>query len=462
MAESLARHWPVIMKNARTVIGADHFDTWFGSLRLESWLDNHVTLSVDSHASKDWLEEHYLDLIHELCRRETEADATVSIVVRKGKRNGAASAQAHAAPGNGAVNGHASSHGGAASSTNAFPTTELDPRFYFESFVRGPSNELAYTAALTVAEHPAQVFNPVFLYGGSGLGKTHLMHAIGHRVRQLFPRKVVTYVPAMDFVNGYIEATVNRSWTDFHARFRNVDVLLIDDVHFLAGKEGSQEQFFHTFNSLQMSSKQIVISSDRPPRDLPTFENRLRSRFEGGLMADISPPELETRVAILREKSKRLDLRLNDDVTYFIADRIRYNVRDLEGALIRLTAFAAIYNLAAITVDAAASVLADLLPRDANTVTLDKIVDVVAKHFRVKVSELLGHKRTRTLTVPRQVAMYIARQLTDHSYPEIAAYFGNRDHSTVIHACRRIESEMETNNDMRLKINALMAQLRLD
>lgn len=447
--------WPDVLSRLRAEVGSDEFDNWFGSVRLESWEGNELVISVDGTGRKEWLEEHYLDFIREACAQRMGVPVGVRLTLQQPGRN-----ESHH-PGTCGSGGNGSLHGLRFRAVQPVQSVELNRRYTFESFVRGPSNELAYSAAYAVADKPSRAYNPLFVYGGCGLGKTHLMQAIGHRVRELFPHLVVVYVPAEEFVNQFVDATRRHAWQEFQARFRSVDVLLIDDIHFLAGKEGSQEQFFHTFNALHNAQKQIVLSCDRPPRDIATLEDRLRSRFEWGLIVDIGPPDLETRVAILREKCRTEGIVLGDEVTLFIANKIRYSVRELEGALVKLAAHASTYKIDDINVETAASLLSDLIASEDAQVSIDKILDRVSKHFRVKVSDILGSKRTRMVSAPRRVAMYLSRQLTSHSFPEIGAMFGNKDHSTVMHACRRMDEDVNHNEEMRRTVELLIAQIKM-
>ncbi|WP_304174851.1 chromosomal replication initiator protein DnaA [Limnochorda pilosa] len=322
-------------------------------------------------------------------------------------------------------------------------STQLNPKYRFETFVVGPSNEFAHAAALAAAEAPGKAYNPLFLYGGVGLGKTHLMQAIGHYVLSHNRDLSVVYVSSETFTNDLIRSLGRKSMVDFRARYRSVDVLLVDDIQFVAGKESTQEEFFHTFNALYEAGRQIVISSDRPPKEIPTLEERLRSRFEWGLTADIQPPDFETRTAILRRKAMAENLDLPDEVLNYIASQVDSNIRELEGALIKVVATASLRN-APITLEVAAEALKDLVrSSQPRPTTIAAIQKAVADYFGVTVDDLLSRRRTRNITLPRQVAMYLARELTDESLPRIGQEFGGRDHTTVIHACDKIRAEQE-------------------
>lgn len=318
----------------------------------------------------------------------------------------------------------------------------LNPKYIFDTFVIGSSNRFAHAAAAAVAEAPAKAYNPLFIYGDSGLGKTHLLHAIGHYARQMYKGIRVRYVNSEEFTNDFINSIRDDEGTSFKTTYRNVDILLIDDIQFLAGKDATQEEFFHTFNALHNHSKQVVITSDLPPKQLSGFEERLRSRFEWGLITDIQPPELETRIAILRKKADAESLKASDDVLEYIASKISSNIRELEGAIIRVTAFASLNN-SEVDRDLAELVLKDLITDEgAQEITSSQIIAATADYFNLTVEELNSKSRTRTLVTARQIAMYLLRELTDMSLPRIGAELGGRDHTTVIHAERKIRELM--------------------
>lgn len=338
--------------------------------------------------------------------------------------------------------------------------TRLNPKYIFEAFVVGVSNRFAHAACQAVAEMPARAYNPLFLYGGVGLGKTHLMHAIGHHVLSGSPKARVLYVSSENFTNEMINAIRDDKMVRFRQRYRNIDVLLIDDIQFVAGKERTQEEFFHTFEALHGAHKQIVISSDRPPKDIPTLEERLRSRFEWGLITDIQPPDLETRIAILAKKAQLESLYVPDNVLQLIATRIDTNIRELEGALIRVMAYGSITRQP-LTADLAMEALKDVIPHThPKPITIRLIQEEVAKHFELRVEDLKAKTRTRTVAFPRQVAMYMARHLTDSSLPRIGEEFGGRDHTTVIHACDKIEQEIQDDSQLAQLIDALTKRIR--
>ncbi|MFE2724493.1 chromosomal replication initiator protein DnaA [Kitasatospora sp. NPDC059327] len=343
------------------------------------------------------------------------------------------------------------------------PAARLNPKYLFDTFVIGASNRFAHAAAVAVAEAPAKAYNPLFIYGESGLGKTHLLHAIGHYSRSLFPGTRVRYVSSEEFTNEFINSIRDGKADAFRKRYRDMDILLVDDVQFLASKESTQEEFFHTFNTLHNANKQIVLSSDRPPKQLITLEDRLRNRFEWGLITDVTPPELETRIAILRKKAIQEQLNAPADVLEFIASRITRNIRELEGALIRVTAFANL-NRAPVDLELAGIVLKDLIPggdEDAGPeITAQVIMQQTAAYFGLGVDDLCGSSRSRVLVTARQIAMYLCRELTDLSLPKIGAQFGGRDHTTVMHADRKIRSLMAERRSIYNQVTELTNRIK--
>ncbi|MEV4454281.1 chromosomal replication initiator protein DnaA [Microbispora sp. NPDC049633] len=336
----------------------------------------------------------------------------------------------------------------------------LNAKYTFETFVIGASNRFAHAAAVAVAEAPAKAYNPLFIYGDSGLGKTHLLHAIGHYAQSLYDGARVRYVSSEEFTNDFINSIRDHKADGFRSRFRAVDILLVDDIQFLEGKEQTQEEFFHTFNTLHNASKQIVISSDRAPKQLVTLEDRLRNRFEWGLITDVQPPELETRIAILRKKAIQEGLAAPPDVLEYIASRIATNIRELEGALIRVTAFASL-NRQSVDIQLAEIVLKDLISEDASPeITISLIMSTTAEYFGVSLDDLCGSSRSRALVTARQIAMYLARELTDLSLPKIGQQFGGRDHTTVMHAERKIRSLMAERRSMYNQVNELTTRIK--
>ncbi len=336
--------------------------------------------------------------------------------------------------------------------------SQLNPKYMFDCFVIGSGNQFAMAAAQAVAERPSKAYNPLFLYGGVGMGKTHLMHAIGHDVKRRQPHASISYVSGEKFTNEMINSVRYDKMTSFRDKFRNVDVLLIDDIQFLAGKERTQEEFFHTFNALHESMKQIVIASDRPPKELADFEDRLRSRFEWGLIADIQPPDLETKVAILQKKAESENTQLPTDVALFIASNVRTNVRELEGALVRLIAWCSMHGVE-ITLSVTQQCLKQFIDTQVRKITIETIQRTVAEHFGMRVAELKQKNNSRQIVVPRQIAMYLAKQLTEASLPEIGRQFGGKHHTTVMHSIGKIDEQRRADKDLNRTINKLMETL---
>ncbi|MDI3508985.1 MAG: chromosomal replication initiator protein [Clostridiales bacterium] len=336
----------------------------------------------------------------------------------------------------------------------------LNPKYTFDTFVIGNSNRFAHAASLAVAEAPGKAYNPLFIYGGVGLGKTHLMHAIGHRILENNPGIRLMYVTSEKFTNELINSIKDDRNEVFRNKYRNIDVLLIDDIQFIANKERTQEEFFHTFNTLYETNHQIIISSDRPPKDIPTLEDRLRSRFEWGLLADIQPPDLETRIAILRKKADMENIKVADDILLFIAQQIQSNIRELEGALVKIMAYASL-NERNIDIDVAGDVLKDIIKDDQpQKITVDRIQKIVSSYFNMKPDDFKAKKRSRAISYPRQIAMYLCREMTDLSLPKIGEEFGGRDHTTVIHACEKIMGDMEKEPEIKLTINELKKRIQ--
>jgi chromosomal replication initiator protein len=334
----------------------------------------------------------------------------------------------------------------------------LNPAYTFKSFVRGTSNDFAFATCEAVAENPGRTYNPLFIYGSTGLGKTHLLHAVGNRMLQLNPSAVVTYISSERFMNELISCVRFQKMYEFRQKYRHCDVFLIDDIQFIANKERTQEEFFHTFNTLYGAKKQIVITSDLFPQQIPGFEERLRNRFQWGLIADIQPPNLEHRMAILMDKAERMGIRLPEDVVLYIASQARRDVRELEGALRRVNAFAA-FQGRPITVELATETLQSVLGDNHRRLTIDSVQKTVADHFKLRVSDLKSPRRQRALTVPRQIAMFLSRSMTKASFPEIAERFGGRDHTTVMYAVKKVEQDRQTDPELKATVESLERSL---
>jgi chromosomal replication initiator protein len=421
------------------------FDTWLRGARFLKYEDGSFVVGVKSGYAKDWLENRLLPTIKRTLCRLAGRSADVRFVVWDGesqKREPVSLLDAHepAPP---------------VASPPTLPSANLNPRYAFDAFVVGLGNRLAHAASMAVAESPAEAYNPLFLYGGVGLGKTHLMHAIGHACHAQGLR--VLYASSEEFTNDLIEAIRGRTTDCFREKYRTVDVLLVDDIQFIAGKEATQEEFFHTFNALHGAGKQIVISSDRPPKAMLTLEERLCSRFEWGLIADIQPPDLETRIAILRAKATSCGAAIPADILTIIADRVQSNIRELEGALNRVVALSRLTHQP-LTAELAKTALSHLEPQRGR-LTEVQILDAVADHFGVERAAFEGKSRSRTIARPRQVAMYLLREETGASLPQIGAMLGGRDHTTVLYGCERIADLIEEDAEMRREVVSLRQRL---
>lgn len=437
--------WQEALQTIETQLSKPSFETWILSAEPVDLQQNTLILQVANDFNRNWLQNHYTDVIcgaleetvgqqldvrfvlpnEDLTPLKEEIDLPLHTVDKEEKQ-----------------------------------TYNLNPKYTFNSFVIGESNRFAHAASLAVAEAPAKAYNPLFIYGGVGLGKTHLMHAIGHFVLEHYPHLKVVYLSCEKFTNQFISAIQYKRSEEFRNRYRNVDLLMVDDIQFLAGKEQTQEEFFHTFNALHEANKQIILTSDRPPRDIATLEDRLRSRFEWGLITDIQQPDLETRAAILRKKSESENLRIDNDVLLYLAKRINSNIRELEGALIRINAYAS-FTGQEINNDLIDEVLKDVMPDEQEkTITVEDIQLIVAQHFGLTPADFKGKKRTRAISHPRQIAMYICRKLTDHSLPRLGEEFGGRDHTTVLHACDKIEKDSAEDTELAATIDLLLEKIK--
>ena len=434
--------WPRALELIRRELNNEHtFQIWFGPIKFLSQDPTSIKLETPNKYFKDWLVDRYMNLIKGSVARAAGSDLSVEFAVKEGGDEevlAAAFPQTQPPAQRGFLKGVFFQK----EKPDAAKEVGLNPKYTFESFVVGPSNRFAHAAALAVSDSPAKAYNPLFIYGGVGLGKTHLMHAIGQSVAQKYPRSKILYITSEDFTNQLIGSIQNRTTSRFRQTYRNVDTLLIDDIHFIAGKESTQEEFFHTFNTLYDAHKQIVVSSDRSPKEISALEARLVSRFEWGLVTDIQPPDFETRSAILKQKSARETVAVPDDVLYFLAEKIRSNIRELEGALIRVVAYSKLVGKE-MTVELVKEVLKDMIKEGQKKITIELIQKKVADYFDISLVDMKAKCRSRAVAYPRQVAMYLTRQLTDHSLPEIGEYFGGRDHTTVIHANEKIEKDLK-------------------
>lgn len=455
--------WDEVLEIMAADLPERSFDAWLKDSRPVQLDGNTLYIEFPNEFTKDWVEARYMNPLQKTLRQVANRDWDIKFTIPKGVKS-------LSTPGERTYDEKPRRQQEQVErieepddqpiietpSREAAPVSSiLNPRYTFESFVVGNSNRFAHAASLAVAEGPAKAYNPLFLYGGVGLGKTHLMHAIGHYALEQDPNISVVYVTSETFTNDLIFAIGKKSMVDFRNKYRNVDILLVDDIQFVAGKESTQEEFFHTFNALYEANRQIIISSDRPPKDIPTLEERLRSRFEWGLTADIQPPDLETRIAILRKKAIDDNLVISHEVLSYIATHVQSNIRELEGALVRVTAHCTLHNVP-LELDTVAAALKDILKEPpSKPVTMEAIMDVVADHYAIKVADMKSKRRTRNITFPRQVAMYLIRELTDRSLPEIGEAFGGRDHTTVLHAVDKIEKELKMDPSLQNVIKEL-------
>ncbi|WP_010094628.1 chromosomal replication initiator protein DnaA [Ornithinibacillus scapharcae] len=443
--ENIHDLWKATLEKIEEKISKPSFDTWLKDTNAESLEGSTLTISAPNEFARDWLEEQYSDLIQKILLEVTGAQLKLKLIVLDNV------VEDDVKPKPRVKQNIPDVHDG---------KTMLNPKYTFDTFVIGSGNRFAHAASLAVAEAPAKAYNPLFIYGGVGLGKTHLMHAIGHYVLEHNKNAKVVYISSEKFTNEFIDAIMENKTTNFRNKYRNVDVLLIDDIQFIAGKESTQEEFFHTFNALHEENKQIIISSDRPPKEIPTLEDRLRSRFEWGLITDITPPDLETRIAILTKKAKAEGLDIPNEVMLYIANQIDTNIRELEGALIRVVAYSSLVNQ---DIDAAlaADALKDIIPNSKpKVITIPAIMEVVGERYNIRKEDFLAKKRTKSIAFPRQIAMYLSRELTDFSLPKIGEEFGGRDHTTVIHAHEKINGLIESDTLLAKEIEEIKQQLK--
>jgi chromosomal replication initiator protein len=448
--------WTAIAGSLRRTLSDTIYDTWFGHAEPHSLDDRGLVVAFPNDFTRDWVESHFSAFVASAAREVLGQELIVSFVVAEATRP-APEPSAPTTDG-----GRERGGGGPDLRYRDSSELELNPKYTFDLFIIGSSNRFAHAAALAVAEAPAQAYNPLFIYGSTGLGKTHLLQAIGHYVRQHSRRLTRRYVTSETFMNDFIDSLRDKRIEGFKRRYRNYDVLLIDDIQFFEGKERIQEEFFHTFNSLYEGGSQIIISSDRPPREIATLEERLRSRFEWGLLTDIQPPDLETRIAILRKKVNTERIAVTDpEVLTFIAGRVASNIRELEGALTRVVAFSSLTDRA-MTVELAEHVLKDVFPQGdaAPEVTIPRIQEAVSERFGVTLAELVSPRRSQSVAYPRQVAMYLSRELTDSSLPKIGKEFGGRDHTTVMHATSKITRLIREDRSVYNLVQELTARVK--
>ncbi len=430
--------WNKTLEIIKDYLSTPSYETWFKTTKALEETEDKLVIGVISEFGRDWIRSNYLPLIKEVIRAVAGKDLSLEFVVlkEKGKEEKIIKEEI--------INRR---------------KLGLNENYTFNNFVVGDSNKLAHAASLAVAKNPGHSYNPLFIYGGVGLGKTHLIQAIGHYVLDTKPALKVVYVTSEIFTNEVIRSIQKGKMNDFHNKYRSVDVLLIDDIQFLAGKERTQEEFFHTFNTLHNNYKQIVITSDRLPKEIPTLEDRLRSRFEWGLMVDIAPPDFETRVAILKKKAEKEKIKVPDDVIYYIAENIKSNIRELEGALIRLLAHASLNN-SEITLDFTKRILSGIFGKiEKKKIDAEEIKNVVSSYFSISVEDIEGGKRSQDYTIPRQIAMYLIRELTNLSLPQIGNLFGGRDHTTVLYSIDKIKRELKKDENLKAAVEEIRRML---
>ena len=441
----MSEQWAKALVNLKDQIGTQNFDTWIAPIRFVSRGKNEVVLDVPNKFFRDWLTEHYIDRLEDVL--SSSAHHAVRVVLQVHEKAAAPHPEK------------------VARKEDREPekqqrATNLVLKYTFENFVIGASNQFAHAACVAVANQPGDNYNPLFIYGGVGLGKTHLVNAIGHHAVAQRPGLKVAYLSSESFMNELIASLRRDKMDEFKRKFRNVDILILDDVQFIAGKERTQEEFFHTFNSLYESHKQIVITSDKFPKEIPGIEDRLRNRFEWGLIADIQPPDMETRVAILQKKAEVEGVQLPHDVAIFLASNIDSNVRELEGSVTRLGAFASLTK-ATISIELAKDVLRNTLNGAKREITVENIQKTICDYFNIKIGDLKAKRRTQNIALPRQVAMYLCRKYTEASFPGIGDKFGGRDHSTVIHASKTIERKIKEDPHMQNTIEKIERNLNV-
>lgn len=458
--------WQAVLGDLQLRLPKSDYETWLQGTAIVAFEDGLVVISTPNSFAKQWLERKAGDLIRKTLSGVLGYTVQVRVVVAgNGEKNGGAKREP-------ARRKKPAAEGAAAPAASAPPTLPpqqlplpmpapngLNPDLTFSTFVVGGSNRMAHAAAMAVAEHPAHAYNPLFIYGGVGLGKTHLLHAVGHYAVQRIPETRVLYVSSETFTNDMVNAIRRQATEEFRQRYRHNDILLIDDIQFIGGKEGTQEEFFHTFNSLHAAYKQIVITSDRPPKAILTLEERLRSRFEGGLIVDIQPPDLETRLAILRTKAEERSVPIPNAVVEFLAQRVQRNIRELVGCLNRVVAYAEL-NALPLTVELTHEALDEIfLDRGRPEVTATQILETVARHYGLSIESLQGKGRSQNVALPRQVAMYLLREETGSSLAEIGQHLGGRDHTTVLYGYEKMAQEIEVDAPLRREILGLLEEL---
>ena len=457
VSDILKAAWDKALAELQTKVSDQTFNAWFYPICPLTLENDTVTLGVPNEFFKDWVSERYLALLKTTISAILGQDVNVvlSIVPMEEQKESSADTDPQQKEKKGIFRTLFPKQ----NKSSVIHQIGLNLKYSFDVFVVGPSNRFAHAACLAVSESPAKTYNPLFIYGGVGLGKTHLMHSMGNYVSQKSPKTKILYISSEDFTNQLISAIQTRTTQKFRERYRSVDLLLIDDIHFIAGKEATQEEFFHTFNALHDAHKQIVMSSDRSPKEISSLEERLVSRFEWGLVTDIQAPDFETRMAILKKKSEKETIHVPDDVLYFLAENIKSNIRELEGALIRLVAYSKLFGKN-LSVDLAKEVFKGMMRESVKKISILLIQQKVAEYFNISLDDMKTKRRTQNVAYPRQVAMYLSRDMTSLSLPEIGAYFGGRDHTTVIYACNKIEKAIKAKESVRQIIEQLVGNIK--
>jgi chromosomal replication initiator protein len=449
----MSKLWDDTLAQLELNLSPQHFSTWIKPLRLVKIEQDMVHLEVPNRFVLDWVKENYSKLIQKILSELSAVPYRVQFSVTGQARDNLPKR------GNiGEADENQANRNSKILTGNHTADINLNRKYTFEEFVSGSSNQFAYAAAMAVANNPASTYNPLFIYGGVGLGKTHLVNAIGNAILKKSSQMRICYYTSEKFMNELINSLRYNRMDEFRNKFRSMDVLLIDDIQFIAGKERTQEEFFHTFNALYESHKQIIVTSDKFPKDIPGLEDRLRSRFEWGLIADIQPPDVETKLAILKMKAEQNSIKLPEDVALFLANSVCNNVRELEGYLIRIGAYASLTAIP-VSLEMTRDVLKDILVERNRELSIEEILKRVSSHFNIKISDMKSSKRLKAVVLPRQIAMYLSRQLTSSSYPEIGERFGGKDHSTIIHAIRKIDKLMEEDFQLRSTIENLKNEL---
>jgi len=454
--------WKAVLAEAQQKVRRQQFDTWFSGIEPILLEKNTLTLEVPNPFFRDWLTTNYLDIIRTAARGATGTEVSVVFeVAGEGERApenfaGPPPAMPSAARVSPSSEAPAKPFAGYARAETGM---HLHDQYVFENFVVGPCNNLAHAAALAVAEAPSQAYNPLFMHGSVGLGKTHLVQAIAHTLLVRHPRPKILYMSCENFMNEFISGVRHGNIESFRYRYRHVDVLLIDDIQFLAKGDRTQEEFFHTFNALYNAQRQIIITSDSPPKEIPTIEERLVSRFKWGLVTKLSPPSYETRVAIIHKKAQLKGRNFPEDVVHYVAENIASNIREIEGAIVKIIGYACLMNKP-VCISLAKDALMDTIDRERTTISIEDTQNAVVKHFKIKLSDLQSKRRSKAISHPRQVCMYLARKLTGYSLEEIGGYFGGRDHTTVMHACDKIERLLSTDTLLAATMEKINDELR--